>query len=53
MGILDEDQFKSITIMYDEINTITLNVCRGGWQWFVGAILPAASTTPSLQIKGL
>jgi hypothetical protein len=35
------------------LNTTIVSICRGSWQWFVEAVLPAAPTTPSLQIKGL
>ena len=34
-------------------NTTTVNICMGGWRWFVEAVLPATPITPSLQIKGL
>ena len=36
-----------------DYTTTTVSICRGGWRWFVEAVLPGAPTTPSLQIKGL
>ena len=31
--------------------TNTVSIFRAGWRWFVEAVLPAAPTTPSLQIN--